>query len=309
MNPLNGLPRKGYNSWLMLGILLPLLASLSWGIAALFSRKGLLYFHPRAGAFIANGSGFILATVAGLLLKRDAMLSLSLPAIISFAVIGIISIGLANLFYYQGISRIGAARAFPITAAAPLFAVTLAAIFLGESLTLPLAAGAFAIVCGLYLISGTPPPGEKVRKWGYIFPLMAAAMWGISALLIRRTVTHLAPALAGVPVSLFMGALIMLPLGSTWRRPDTSAKADQWRFLFLMVAGSFSAFGSLLYYSAMAYAPVAVVTPLGNTGPLITILGSHLFMSRLERITPRLVGGALLVVGGAAFIAIGRAPA
>ena len=287
----------------MLGILFVLLASLAWGIAPLFTRKGLQHVSPRAGSFIAVGTAFLLSTVVGLAFHWREMLSLSLLAVGWFALTGIVSNGLANYFYYRGIHLVGASRASPVAASTPLLALPLAALFLGEVITIPAAAGAVCVVFGLYLITGGEAPGVKSKKRGYIFALLAALCWSAANLLIRRGVTTLAPPLASAPISLFFATLILVPPPETL---STLPKAGR-KLWFIAVAGLCSGSGTLLFYSAMSLAPVVIVSPLGNLGPLVTLLGSHLFLRRLEKVTPRLVFGAMMVLAGAATVTIGRA--
>jgi drug/metabolite transporter (DMT)-like permease len=285
----------------MLGVLLAFLASLSWGIAALFSRKGLQYLPPRVSAFIANSTGFFMGTLVGLLFQREAMLSLSISAIGWFALIGILSVGLANYFYYRAIHNVGASRATPIAAASPLLALPMASLLLKEVITLPIAAGAIGVVAGLYLVTSGEGQSGQVKKRGYLFALLAALCWSITALLGRKGVTTFAPALAGIPVTLLFGALLLLP------RHGLSQVAQVRRKIWpLLAAGSSSAVGSLCYYSALGLAPVVIVSPLGNMFPLITILGSYLFLRRLERVTIPLAVGTLLTIAGATLITIGR---
>jgi drug/metabolite transporter (DMT)-like permease len=60
----------------------------------------------------------------------------------------------------------------------------------------------------------------------------------------------------------------------------------------------------LLMYAALAAAPVALVAPLVAGYPLVTVLlGAALL--REERLTVRNVAGALLIVGGIAYLVAG----
>lgn len=287
----------------MLGVALVLLASLAWGIAPLFSRKGMQYVPPKVGSFLAMGTAFLLSTLLALLFHRRELFSLSLAAFGWFAMTGIISNGLANYFYYRGIYLVGASRASPISASTPLLSLPLAVIVLGESITVPIAAGALGVVGGLYLITGGGPEDVQARKHGYVFALLAALCWAFANLLIRKGVTTFASPLASVPISLFFATLILLP------SPEgvTSVRKAGRKLWLLAAAGLSSGAGTLLFYGAMSLAPVVVVSPLGNLGPLIAIPASHLFLRRLEKVTRRLVLGALLVLAGAVTVSIGRA--
>ena len=63
--------------------------------------------------------------------------------------------------------------------------------------------------------------------------------------------------------------------------------------------------GVSFWYLAFNEAPVVLVAPAAGTYPLVAILLSYIFLQRLERVTWRIVLGAVLVVGGVALIATG----
>ena len=73
-------------------------------------------------------------------------------AVLWFSMVGMVSYVLGRGLNYTAIRYIGVGRATPMVASAPLFAVVLAAIFLGERVNFPIAAGTFSIVVGLYLV-------------------------------------------------------------------------------------------------------------------------------------------------------------
>jgi drug/metabolite transporter (DMT)-like permease len=64
--------------------------------------------------------------------------------------------------------------------------------------------------------------------------------------------------------------------------------------------------GLLLVLYALTYGPVVVVTPLTATLPLWVVLGSKQFLRDLEKITPRIVAGAALVVAGTIAITLAK---
>ena len=85
-------------------------------------------------------------------LQRKELFSISWEAAAWFAIIGIMSLSMGRLFNYQGIQRIGAARAATITSASPLFASLTAVIFLKEVPNLLVVMGTILVVGGLYII-------------------------------------------------------------------------------------------------------------------------------------------------------------
>ena len=69
--------------------------------------------------------------------------------------------------------------------------------------------------------------------------------------------------------------------------------------------GALESLGLLLVLYALTYGPVVVVTPLTATLPLWVVLGSKLLRD-LEKITPRIVAGAALVVAGTIAITLAK---
>jgi drug/metabolite transporter (DMT)-like permease len=168
----------------------------------------------------------------------------------------------------------------------------------------------------------TPPLGanrifgiERSRLAGYWFGILTAACWAASPILIRRGLVGLPSPLWGVAIGLTCATAgfglwmwIRPPAGSLrippWRRLDRVIKLALW---FLVLAGLASMLGSIGRTVAIDVAPVVVVVPLVQTTSLWTIvLAPPLLGRHVERITPRLVWGTILVVGGAALVIVGQ---
>jgi uncharacterized membrane protein len=58
------------------------------------------------------------------------------------------------------------------------------------------------------------------------------------------------------------------------------------------------------YYAALELAPVTFVVPIVSTSPIVVVVLSRLFLPRLERVTPRLVAAAGVVVIGVIAVAL-----
>ena len=78
-------------------------------------------------------------------------------------------------------------------------------------------------------------------------------------------------------------------------------------FLLMTLAGLCGAVGAMGNFFALSHAAVTIVSPITATGPLIILLVAHLFLQRLERVTPRLWIGSGLVVAGIAVVALSNA--
>ena len=58
-------------------------------------------------------------------------------------------------------------------------------------------------------------------------------------------------------------------------------------------------------FQALSRAPVTVVSPINASSPLITLVLAHIFLQRLEHISPMLVFGTLLSVAGVVLVVVG----
>ncbi|MBI2873406.1 MAG: EamA family transporter [Chloroflexi bacterium] len=159
----------------------------------------------------------------------------------------------------------------------------------------------------------TPAPRGSVRQWlaarpvaaGYILAVGSALSYGTAQFVARIAVTRVAPPLVTTAFALLFGALFLLPLGIGHFRRARRAPGKAW--LFIVLAGLTAASGVAFMYSAFSLVPLVVASPLGSVYPLVAIGLTHLFLQRLERVTPRLVAGAALVVAGVVLVVVGSA--
>ena len=136
----------------MSGIILAITAALCWGAGAVFTRVGLQGIKPATGTFISMISSIVLVVALALSLNFDSIVNLSLAAILWFSLIGFINYFIGRQFNYLSIRYVGVIKATPLFASAPLFALVLAVIILGEKVNLPIIIGTLAVVGGLYLV-------------------------------------------------------------------------------------------------------------------------------------------------------------
>ncbi len=139
---------------------------------------------------------------------------------------------------------------------------------------------------------------------GIAFGLGAALSYGSSAVLVRYGVDNLAAPLVGAAIALFSGTLGLSILGVRGVRANLAE--NRRGIVFLVLSGVAAASGIISSFFALSMAPVVIIVPLQSTSSLFALLWSYLFLSRLERITPRLVLGSVLVVSGVILIAISR---
>ncbi|MFC2069752.1 EamA family transporter [Chloroflexota bacterium] len=136
-----------------MGIILAITASCCWAAAAILARLGLSTgIRASTATFVSMASSFLLAGLLALIIDYEAVVSLTPAAFLWFGLIGIVTYVLGRQFNYAAIRRIGAVRASPLFASAPLFALILAVSFLGESINPAIVIGTLIIIGGLYLV-------------------------------------------------------------------------------------------------------------------------------------------------------------
>ncbi|MSQ31520.1 MAG: hypothetical protein EXR64_05830 [Dehalococcoidia bacterium] len=137
---------------------------------------------------------------------------------------------------------------------------------------------------------------------GAAFAFSAALAYGGSQVLTRQGIGHLAPPLVGSLIALFWGTLGFAILSAR----TLGGRGDHFRrgAIYFAVAGIFSAMGVLLMFFALGRGQVVIVSPVLATNPLFTLLFAAMFLRGVERITLRIILGALLVVAGVVVLSI-----
>ncbi|MFC1968694.1 DMT family transporter [Chloroflexota bacterium] len=293
----------------MLGVLLSLLAAVAFALVNILARVALQHIRPTTGAFLSMVASLVLALIVALVFDFQSFISLSLPAILCFAVAGVVGLAGGRFFIYLAISRLGASRGASIAGSAPLLAAVLAVLLLHETVNIAIGIGVLFVVGGIWFLTSGNSTTGKVRRWDYVFPLAAATCFALNNIIVKLAVSSFGGPVAGAPVTIFFAMLVLaIPARSAFNTVTaTNMNANRRSTVFIILAGMASSTAMILLYLALNLAPVVIVSPLSNTTPLWTILGAHLFLQRLERVTVRIVLGGLLVVASVAFITIGGA--
>ena len=217
--------------------------------------------------------------------------------LIAFAAAGVVHFLLGWTFLNLSQRRIGAARTSPLLTMAPLFALVVAAITLGQ---LPGALALVAIVpmvLGAYLVSGG---GEEARGADALPGLTCALMWGVSPVFTVEGLEGLDSPLLGVTLGMVASVaaygLFRAGRGKSLRGAVIAREA----LVFKVLAGVLVALATWWRWLAIDGADVAVVLSLALVSvPIVLFLSPLLVGRHLERVTRKVWVGAGLVVAGA----------
>ncbi|MFB6303431.1 MAG: EamA family transporter [Haloferacaceae archaeon] len=235
----------------------------------------------------------------------------TLDSLAVFAAAGVFGTLLGRICAYTSIGRIGASRTSPLLAARAFVATILGIVLLNEALTALQGAGIVAIVVGTSgLVWETAhenpddlPRSELVRSLG--IAAVAAVAFGVEPILANWGFQEGTPAPVGVVIKTVAATGGMVAY-LRWRGElpaPSDARSSETRWFVL--AGLCNTLFILAYYVALALAPVSLVVPLVVTNPLFVVaLGAVFMPDYLERVTPRLIVAAVVVVGGVVAVTV-----
>ncbi len=273
-----------------------------------FGGIGLQGIKPLTGTVISLIFGWLLSLVVSLIFQFDALISVSLVELGWLAIVGILGFALGRGLTFLGIKHIGTSRSTTAYASYPLITVVLAVLFLGESAGAALLLGILLIIGGVGFLILEREPEKRMaaganRLLGYGFSLAAAVFYGSNSALIKWVVTDMVHPLVTATYSLFFAMVILLAIGGRGLVP--AMVKERRSAAFFALAGMAMTVGAMSFNGAVYLAPAVVVTPLGSTSPLFTLLGTFLLMRRLETVTYHVLLGCLMVVAGGVLVTIG----
>jgi len=284
------------------GTALALISAAFLGTAVVLANVGLRYLHPAQGALVSIPSTTVLFwMLAPLLLRVQGWNSAGFAI---FLAVGLVFPGVVTLLNFASNRITGPTIAGTVSSTTPLFAVLLAIGFLGEPLTVSVAAGTGAIVLGV--IAFTARGGESSRRWAawaILLPLAGAAIRGGAQAVVKEGLGFLPDPFVAVLVG-YSASCATIFAASRTLVPANSAPINRRGVLWFMSVGACNGAGILAMYTALARGQVSVVSPLVATYPLFTLALSAAFL-REEKLGPRVLLGVALTVAGVVVLARG----
>ena len=256
----------------------------------------------RRGALAEGGALFTVLVAMGVVLPFAVVEGGIDASVWPFLLAGLLGPGISQYLFTFAVREAGAARTSVVIGTAPLFSIAIAVILLDEPLVAALVVGAMLIVAGGFLLISERERPEHVRVRGLALALAATFIFATRDNLVRwlSIDTSVSPGVAAL-ATLASGACVMAVFVALSRAPlrahDARAFAPAGIVFGLSYVCLFEA-----YYRGL----VTVVSPLVATESLWGVLLAALVLGRSERVGPRLVFGAALVVAGGALIGIYR---
>lgn len=138
---------------------------------------------------------------------------------------------------------------------------------------------------------------------GYALAGAGCFAYGASLILAKQVVED-TPPLLGAALGMSFGMLVLGIISAPDLRRDAGVRRRAW--VWAALGGLAAGGGITLMFQAVANAPVVVVAPILAMNPLTAILFSQVFIRGMERLTWRVLIGAVLVVIGVIIISLGQ---
>jgi drug/metabolite transporter (DMT)-like permease len=223
------------------------------------------------------------------------------PAMIYYVISGCIQPLLARALYYEGITRIGVARAGPLRGVEPFFAAVVAVTILNERPGWLVYLGTTLIVGSLWLISGRQAGDTKWRLIDSAYPIGAALISTISQTLRKQALAITPDPFVAAATVTTVSLILLLAFVFTTGRTE-QLRIERKSFLFFFVAALIAVLAQIANFVALGRGQLSVIIPLLNTTPLFTVFLSALFLRKFETVNSRIILGASLMVAGVVLI-------
>jgi uncharacterized membrane protein len=282
------------------GILFAVMAGVLWGIGPALLKKGIAHSNVSTATLVMQIVTVVtLSAIAGI---RGEFLAAELPLSAFWAFVGAGSVGASfgKIFYYKGIDKVGASKSVSIKNSSPILTTFLGMLFLGEEVTLFIAAGVVLIVLGILLLTRMEgrTPVRSGRLTYFFYPLMAAFCFGINPILKKFGVSAAEVPTLGALITQSTALIVMLTAGRFLDIRPKLERVPTRSLVFFILAGIVEATGSLLTFHALVYAPAVLVSPIWRFSPLVTFLLARFTLKGIEVVTVKDGAAATLIVGG-----------
>jgi drug/metabolite transporter (DMT)-like permease len=275
----------------MTAVLLALASAALFGGMTIAVRVGLRDGGDAGGVALATVLSALCVTLVAATFRHDV------HHVWPFFLAGLLAPGASQILFTLGIREIGASRTSVTVGAAPLVAVAIALVFLGEPVRVPLVIGALAVVAGGVLLASERDRPGHLRGRGLLYAAGAAALFATRDNIVRGLHGHASPETAAA-ATLVAGTVV----AAVWaRRAPTAQELRR-----LGPAGVLFGLSYICLFEAYWRGRVTVVSPLVATESLWGVVLAALLIRQTEGMGRKVALGALLIVVGGAVIGATR---
>jgi len=286
-------------------VILAINAALFFALHNIIIRIGLRHAGPRSAVLITQLTVLTTSLVAAMF--ATSLERLAGGAVLCFMAAGITGSLLARIFLFVAIDRVGASVTSTLYQIKPLFSAMAAVAILGEQITFSIAVATLMMMIGTAFISLEQAGGQIEKKWSkkdLAFPILAGVCFGVTHVFRKMGLNITPEPIAGVVVQSTTALTFFLCFSLVQKKGEWVGLNQKKTWFIIGLAGLCSFTAQLSIFSALDLGYVVIVIPLISLEPFFVLLLVRLFLKKLERITWKIVGGAVLIVGGAAVLSL-----
>jgi drug/metabolite transporter (DMT)-like permease len=282
-----------------LAIFLALLSTFGFAAGFVLTQFGLQWTPPRLGAAFSIPTATLLFWCLAPFLIDPADADWGAAAL--FAGVGVLFPAAVTLLNFESNRLMGPNIAGAAGGLAPVFAVLLAVVLLGEDLRAWQLFGLAAVVAGVVLMyRGRWQAFTAKGLWLLGLPLSCSALRGFVQPVIKLGFERWHSPIAAVVIGYTVSSTVLV-LAAFARRRELEPKFDRRGAFWFAAVGLANGSAVLSMYAALGRGPVTLVSPLVSSYPLITLLLSFIFLKR-EPLTAQLIAAVTITVGGVALL-------
>jgi drug/metabolite transporter, DME family len=272
--------------------------SINFGIASHIQHIALDHMDVSTGTLVnVATSAAIFWALSPFFLVPETLVT---PPVAYFAAAGLIVPAVSITFSTLSVKTIGPGLTAGLAATSPIFAMAIAVLFLGETVTAPILTGTLVVMFGIMLIAAfrSRQTSSNWPLWALLLPLVAALTRGISHPLLKLGLTGLPSPLTAALVTSTVSLIVLSLLRLVSRR---ALPAWNRGYLWFALCGVINGAGILGLGIALDIGDVIVVSPLVATTPVFTLLMGYAIFRR-ETITWSTVAAIGLIFCGCLLI-------
>tara|TARA_B110000014_G_scaffold26675_1_gene16906 strand:- start:1056 stop:1940 length:885 start_codon:yes stop_codon:yes gene_type:complete len=267
------------------------------------------YALDRISEFWINLIFAIVTGVFGWLFYSLDIAPLSFPweGIFLFMAVGFFSPFAGRYIYLIAIKLTGLARSTIVAQTVLIWSALFAVFVLGESMTIMNVIGTGLIMLSSMLIiyDGKSDEKRKIPIYCYLVPALSALMYAFSHLIGKTAFSFIPSSTFGMAISnttCFSIFLFMIP----FRKASSMKEWDKKGFIVILFGALSQSLAILCFWSAMKLGNVTQIIPLSRLSILLIVFLTWCFFREEEKITYRVIMGAVLALVGAYFVVYGK---
>ena len=223
----------------------------------------------------------------------------------TFLILSGLATGASWLCYFKALQIGNVNKVVPVDKSSTVLGIILAVIFLGESLTIPGAAGVVLILAGTMLMIEKKDVRETDDgKPGWLLFAAGSAVFAAITSILGKA------GMADIDSNLGTAVRTAVVLAMSWIMVFVSRKQDKIRginrrdMMFIVLSGLATGLSWMFFFGALRTGPASIIIPIDKLSILVTIAFSYIVFK--ERLSGKSAAGLAGIVAGTLLLLVRR---